>query len=175
MEYKLYIQCWQARNFGLQKKQIFYTEYSKPTIFFLKDSLFPLPIFPFNSFCLTFLFSLSFLSSFHAKGPRIFHNVVMPCVFVFHFTVMPCLMLTVLVLFFFPPDLTKVYLSRLLFIFQTLSLFLIVARDNLVFMQNWFLKFPQYRNRSLFITGESYAGIFCYSKQINSFSIQDLT
>ncbi|XP_021277649.1 serine carboxypeptidase-like 45 [Herrania umbratica] len=34
----------------------------------------------------------------------------------------------------------------------------ITARDNLVFMQNWFLKFPQYRNRSLFITGESYAG-----------------
>ncbi|OMP08498.1 Peptidase S10, serine carboxypeptidase [Corchorus olitorius] len=32
------------------------------------------------------------------------------------------------------------------------------ARDNLVFLQNWFLKFPQYRNRSLFITGESYAG-----------------
>ncbi|KAL4361819.1 hypothetical protein GQ457_04G006040 [Hibiscus cannabinus] len=34
----------------------------------------------------------------------------------------------------------------------------ITARDNLVFLQNWFLKFPHYRNRSLFITGESYAG-----------------
>ncbi|XP_012479604.1 serine carboxypeptidase-like 45 [Gossypium raimondii] len=34
----------------------------------------------------------------------------------------------------------------------------ITARDNLVFLQNWFLKFPQYKNRSLFITGESYAG-----------------
>ncbi|GAV71467.1 Peptidase_S10 domain-containing protein [Cephalotus follicularis] len=34
----------------------------------------------------------------------------------------------------------------------------ITARDNLVFLQNWFVKFPQYRNRSLFITGESYAG-----------------
>ncbi|KDO83183.1 hypothetical protein CISIN_1g012396mg [Citrus sinensis] len=34
----------------------------------------------------------------------------------------------------------------------------ITARDNLVFLKNWFLKFPQYRNRSLFITGESYAG-----------------
>ncbi|XP_052184547.1 serine carboxypeptidase-like 45 [Diospyros lotus] len=34
----------------------------------------------------------------------------------------------------------------------------ITARDNLVFLQKWFVKFPQYRNRSLFITGESYAG-----------------
>ncbi|XP_020219441.1 serine carboxypeptidase-like 45 [Cajanus cajan] len=34
----------------------------------------------------------------------------------------------------------------------------ITARDNLVFLQNWFVKFPEYRNRSLFIVGESYAG-----------------
>ncbi|KAL3512109.1 hypothetical protein ACH5RR_024826 [Cinchona calisaya] len=34
----------------------------------------------------------------------------------------------------------------------------ITARDNLVFLQRWFLKFPQYMNRNLFITGESYAG-----------------
>ncbi|XP_021624381.2 serine carboxypeptidase-like 45 [Manihot esculenta] len=34
----------------------------------------------------------------------------------------------------------------------------ITARDNLVFLQKWFIKFPQYRNRSLFLTGESYAG-----------------
>ncbi|KAL6969201.1 Serine carboxypeptidase-like 45 [Sarracenia purpurea var. burkii] len=32
------------------------------------------------------------------------------------------------------------------------------ARDNLVFLRNWFAKFPQYRNTSLFIAGESYAG-----------------
>ncbi|KAK1271945.1 Serine carboxypeptidase-like 45 [Acorus gramineus] len=32
------------------------------------------------------------------------------------------------------------------------------ARDNLVFLQGWFNKFPQYRNRDLYITGESYAG-----------------
>ncbi|XAR64336.1 Carboxypeptidase D [Bertholletia excelsa] len=34
----------------------------------------------------------------------------------------------------------------------------ITARDNLVFLRKWFVKFPQYKNRSLFITGESYAG-----------------
>ncbi|KAK7394292.1 hypothetical protein VNO78_14814 [Psophocarpus tetragonolobus] len=34
----------------------------------------------------------------------------------------------------------------------------VTARDNLVFLQNWFIKFPEYRNRSLFIVGESYAG-----------------
>ncbi|XP_019199832.1 PREDICTED: serine carboxypeptidase-like 45 isoform X1 [Ipomoea nil] len=34
----------------------------------------------------------------------------------------------------------------------------ITAMDNLVFLQKWYLKFPQYRNTSLFIAGESYAG-----------------
>ncbi|KAL8042762.1 hypothetical protein ABFX02_09G074300 [Erythranthe guttata] len=34
----------------------------------------------------------------------------------------------------------------------------ITAKDNLVFLQKWFLDFPQYRNSRLFITGESYAG-----------------
>ncbi|CAL8993574.1 unnamed protein product [Prunus brigantina] len=32
------------------------------------------------------------------------------------------------------------------------------TRDNLLFLQKWLEKFPQYKNRSLFITGESYAG-----------------
>lgn len=35
---------------------------------------------------------------------------------------------------------------------------LTTARDNLVFLQRWFVKFPQYKNRSMFLTGESYAG-----------------
>ncbi|XXG41754.1 hypothetical protein AAC387_Pa01g2154 [Persea americana] len=34
----------------------------------------------------------------------------------------------------------------------------ITARDNLVFLQRWFGKFPQYKSRDLFIAGESYAG-----------------
>lgn len=34
----------------------------------------------------------------------------------------------------------------------------ITAKDNLMFLQNWLVKFPEYRNRSLFIVGESYAG-----------------
>ncbi|KAK7840485.1 serine carboxypeptidase-like 45 [Quercus suber] len=43
--------------------------------------------------------------------------------------------------------------------FNLLSfLFLCRTRDNLVFLQRWFEKFPLYRNRSMFITGESYAG-----------------
>uniref|UniRef100_A0A7C8YZR5 Carboxypeptidase n=1 Tax=Opuntia streptacantha TaxID=393608 RepID=A0A7C8YZR5_OPUST len=34
----------------------------------------------------------------------------------------------------------------------------ITARDNLIFLQRWFIKFPQYKQRDLFIIGESYAG-----------------
>ncbi|XP_065853531.1 serine carboxypeptidase-like 45 [Euphorbia lathyris] len=34
----------------------------------------------------------------------------------------------------------------------------ITAQDNVVFLEKWFLKFPEYQNRSFFITGESYAG-----------------
>ncbi|KAM6589665.1 hypothetical protein CsatA_012270 [Cannabis sativa] len=32
------------------------------------------------------------------------------------------------------------------------------AKDNLVFLRKWLLKFPEFSNRSLYITGESYAG-----------------
>nr|KYP70446.1 Serine carboxypeptidase-like 45 [Cajanus cajan] len=34
----------------------------------------------------------------------------------------------------------------------------ITARDNLVFLERWFVKFPEYSNNELFITGESYGG-----------------
>nr|XP_028962265.1 serine carboxypeptidase-like 45 [Malus domestica] len=33
-----------------------------------------------------------------------------------------------------------------------------LARDNLKFLQRWFDEFPEYKNRDLFITGQSYAG-----------------
>ncbi|KAJ4960081.1 hypothetical protein NE237_019991 [Protea cynaroides] len=35
---------------------------------------------------------------------------------------------------------------------------MVTAIDNLVFLQRWFVKFPEYVHRDLFITGESYAG-----------------
>ncbi|CAA3022035.1 serine carboxypeptidase-like 45 [Olea europaea var. sylvestris] len=59
----------------------------------------------------------------------------------------------------------------------------ITARDNLVFLQNWFLKFPQYRNRSLYITGESYAGhyipqlaeiMLLFNKKENLFNLKGI-
>ncbi|KAK7267185.1 hypothetical protein RIF29_19850 [Crotalaria pallida] len=34
----------------------------------------------------------------------------------------------------------------------------ITAKDNLVFLQRWFTKFPEFKNNDFFITGESYAG-----------------
>ncbi|CAL1374415.1 unnamed protein product [Linum trigynum] len=34
----------------------------------------------------------------------------------------------------------------------------ITAKDSLAFLQRWLLKFPEYKTRDLFITGESYAG-----------------
>lgn len=40
-------------------------------------------------------------------------------------------------------------------------LFVISASDNLAFLENWFEKYPEYKNRDFYITGESYAGKIC--------------
>ena len=36
------------------------------------------------------------------------------------------------------------------------------AEDNLLFLHGWFDKFPEYKTRDLYVTGESYAGEFYY-------------
>lgn len=46
------------------------------------------------------------------------------------------------------------------------------ARDNLEFLEKWFVRFPHYRNRSLFITGESYAGMLLFLLKIASSLVQ---
>ncbi|KAJ9180457.1 hypothetical protein P3X46_008696 [Hevea brasiliensis] len=57
------------------------------------------------------------------------------------------------------------------------------AWDNLLFLQKWFVKFPQYTNRSLFITGESYAGHYApqlaelmleFNKKQNLFNLKGI-
>ncbi|TYG92614.1 hypothetical protein ES288_A11G045900v1 [Gossypium darwinii] len=59
----------------------------------------------------------------------------------------------------------------------------ITARDNLVFLQNWYNKFPNYRHRDLYITGESYAGHYIpqlaklmveFNKKQNLFNIKGI-
>ncbi|MED6209154.1 Serine carboxypeptidase-like 45 [Stylosanthes scabra] len=49
----------------------------------------------------------------------------------------------------------------------------ITARDNLVFLERWFAKFPEYTKNDFFITGESYAGH--YIPQLASLIIQSNT
>ncbi|KAL9331458.1 hypothetical protein ACSQ67_001068 [Phaseolus vulgaris] len=49
----------------------------------------------------------------------------------------------------------------------------ITARDNLVFLQRWFIEFPQYSNNDFFITGESYAGH--YAPQLAQLIVQTKT
>lgn len=78
----------------------------------------------------------------------------------FWFTLQTCHVWSSLLLFcFFPCELTKVHLYRLPLISEICPCYLSIARDNLMFLKKWLDKFPQYRNRSLFITGESYAGM----------------
>ncbi|KAG8365804.1 hypothetical protein BUALT_Bualt17G0009900 [Buddleja alternifolia] len=66
---------------------------------------------------------------------------------------------------------------------KPLVLWLNGARDNLVFLQNWFLKFPQYKDRSLYITGESYAGHYIpqlaelmlqFNKKVKMFNLKGI-
>lgn len=38
----------------------------------------------------------------------------------------------------------------------------LTASDNYIFLQNWIAKFPQYKDRPFYITGESYAGENCF-------------
>ncbi|BAT96248.1 hypothetical protein LR48_Vigan02g047800 [Vigna angularis] len=47
------------------------------------------------------------------------------------------------------------------------------ARDNLVFLQRWFTKFPEFKNNDFFITGESYAGH--YAPQLAQLIVQTKT
>ncbi|XP_076936643.1 serine carboxypeptidase-like 45 [Bidens hawaiensis] len=42
--------------------------------------------------------------------------------------------------------------------FYTSANDVITASDNLAFLEKWFEKYPQYKNRDFYITGESYAG-----------------
>ncbi|XP_047151923.1 serine carboxypeptidase-like 45 [Vigna umbellata] len=54
--------------------------------------------------------------------------------------------------------------------FYTLVTDEITARDNLVFLQRWFIEFPEYSNNNFFITGESYAGH--YAPQLAQLIVQ---
>jgi len=56
-----------------------------------------------------------------------------------------------------------IFLHLIFFPKQYLSLAIYTARDNLLFLQGWFSRFPMYRSSDFFITGESYAGskFFC--------------
>ncbi|KAJ0773517.1 putative carboxypeptidase D [Helianthus annuus] len=43
------------------------------------------------------------------------------------------------------------------------------ADDAYIFLVNWLERFPQYKTRDFYITGESYAGLMCHSLHTPSF------
>ncbi|CAA6660034.1 unnamed protein product [Spirodela intermedia] len=49
----------------------------------------------------------------------------------------------------------------------------LTARDNLVFLRRWFSKFPQYKDRDLFIAGESYLMVQ-FNKRRNVFNLKGI-
>ena len=53
--------------------------------------------------------------------------------------------------FGFPKICSNIICSKLILLF-------LAAKDMLVFMLKWYEKFPDFKSRELFLTGESYAG-----------------
>lgn len=41
-----------------------------------------------------------------------------------------------------------------------IAIYVLTAADSLKFIQNWLERFPQYKERDFYLTGESYAGMF---------------
>lgn len=52
-------------------------------------------------------------------------------------------------------NIKKIWICKLLFWVQYLF---DTAQDNIVFLERWLEKFPEYKNKEFYITGESYAG-----------------
>ena len=49
--------------------------------------------------------------------------------------------------------------------YMPVASFAFVAEDAYDFLVNWFKRFPQYKGREFYISGESYAGTSCHELQ----------